>query len=216
MQQAMTSELRPVDELSNLITHGFGLLLAVAATLLLMPIVIARQELQTILACGVYCTTLLLLYAASTLSHAFHDLDLRRLFRMLDQACIFLLIAGSMTPFAVVYLNQGHWWLFLPVMWVLAGAGVLFVWYQRNLSDLGKVTYGILGWLPIVAIGELFHHAPFGLVLWIIAGGMLYTVGTVFLAYDRKIRYFHALWHMFVVAGSGCHYVGILVYIALR
>jgi hemolysin III len=212
----MTSELRPADEIPNLITHGLGLALSVAATLLLMPIVMAGQDLRTILACGVYCLTLILLYAASTLSHTFHDLDLRRLFRMLDQACIFLLIAGSMTPFAVVFLNQGRWWLFLPVMWGLAGAGVLFVWYRRNLTGLGKVAYGILGWLPVVAIRELSHHAPFGLLLWIVAGGVLYSVGTIFLAFDRKVRYFHALWHMFVVAGSICHYVGVLVYIALR
>jgi len=212
----MTSEHRPADEISNLITHGLGLALSVAATLLLMPIVMARQEPRIIVACGVYCLTLVLLYAASTLSHTFHDLDLRRLFRMLDQACIFLLIAGSMTPFAVVFLHQGRWSLFLPAMWTLAGAGVLLVLYRRNLSGPAKFAYGVLGWLPIVAIRELMHHAPFGLLLWIVAGGVLYSVGTVFLAFDRKIRYFHALWHMFVVAGSICHYVGVLVYIALR
>jgi hemolysin III len=212
----MTSEHRPADEISNLITHGFGLALSVAATLLLMPIVMAGQEPRVILACGVYCLTLVLLYSASTLSHTFHDLDLRRLFRMLDQACIFLLIAGSMTPFAEVFLRQGRWWLFLPAMWTLAGAGVLLVLYQRNLSGPAKIAYGVMGWLPIVAIRELMRHAPFGLLLWIVAGGVLYSVGTVFLAFDRKIRYFHALWHMFVVAGSICHYVGVLVYIALR
>lgn len=212
----MTSEQRPADEISNLITHGLGLLLSLAATFLLMPIVMAGHDLRTTLACGVYCLTLVLLYGASTLSHTFHDLDLRRLFRTLDQACIFLLIAGSMTPFAVVFLHQGRWCLFLPAMWALAGAGVLLVLRRRNLTGPAKFTYGVLGWLPIVAIRELGHYAPLGLLLWIAAGGAFYSIGTIFLALDRKVRYFHALWHMFVVAGSICHYVGVFVYVALR
>jgi len=105
----MTGEQRPADEMSNLLTHVLGFLLSLAATFLLMPIVMARQELRTTLACGVYCLTLVLLYGASTLSHAFRDRGLRRMFRTLDQACIYLLIAGSMTPFALVFLRQGRW-----------------------------------------------------------------------------------------------------------
>ena len=212
----MTSEQRPADEMSNLLTHVLGFLLSLAATFLLMPIVMARQELRTTLACGVYCLTLVLLYGASTLSHAFRDRGLRRMFRTLDQACIYLLIAGSMTPFAVVFLRQGRWWLFLPAMWALAVAGVLFVLRRRDLSGPVKITYGALGWLPVVAFPELSRHAPFGLLLWIVAAGAFYSTGTIFLALDRRVRYFHALWHMFVVAGSICHYVGVLVYVALR
>ena len=190
--------------------------MSLAATFLLMPIVMARQELRTILACGVYCLTLVLLYGASTLSHAFRDRGLRRMFRTLDQACIYLLIAGSMTPLAVVFLRQGRWWLFLPAMWALAAAGVLFVLRRRDLSGPVKITYGALGWLPVVAFPELSRHAPFALLLWIVAGGAFYSTGTIFLAFDLRVRYFHALWHMFVVAGSICHYVGVLVYVALR
>mgnify|MGYP001101878132 FL=1 len=212
----MTGEQRPGDELANLLTHALGFLLSLAATFLLMPIVIARQDLRTALACGVYCLTLVLLYGASTLSHAFRDRGLRRMFRTLDQACIYLLIAGSMTPFAVVFLRQGRWWLFLPAMWALAVAGVLFVLRRRDLSGPVKITYGALGWLPVVAFPELSRHAPFGLLLWIVAAGAFYSTGTIFLALDRRVRYFHALWHMFVVAGSICHYVGVLVYVALR
>ena len=202
--------------MSNLLTHVLGFLLSLAATFLLMPIVMARQELRTTLACGVYCLTLVLLYGALSLSHAFRDRGLRRMFRTLDQACIYLLIAGSMTPFAVVFLRQGRWWLFLPAMWALAVAGVLFVLRQRDLSGPVKITYGALGWLPVVAFPELSRHAPFGLLQWIVAAGAFYSTGTIFLALDRRVRHFHALWHMFVVAGSICHYVGVLVYVALR
>ena len=212
----MTSEQRPADEMSNLLTHVLGFLLSLAATFLLMPIVMARQELRTTLACGVYCLTLVLLYGALTLSHAFRDRGLRRMFRTLDQACIYLLIAGSMTPFAVVFLRQGRWWLFLPAMWALAARGSPVRPARRDLSGPVKITYGALGWLPVVAFPELSRHAPFGLLLWIVAAGAFYSTGTIFLALDRRVRYFHALWHMFVVAGSICHYVGVLVYVALR
>jgi len=212
----MTGEQRPADEMANLLTHLLGFLLSLAASFLLLTIVMVRQELRTTLACGVYCLTLVLLYGASTLSHAFRDRGLRRMFRTLDQACIYLLIAGSMTPLAVVFLRQGRWWLFLPTMWTLAVAGVLFVLRQRDLSGPVKITYGALGWLPVVAFPELSRHAPFGLLVWIVAAGAFYSTGTIFLALDRRVLYFHALWHMFVVAGSICHYVGVLVYVALR
>jgi hemolysin III len=212
----MTGEQRPADEMANLLTHVLGFLLSLPATFLLMPIVMAGQELRTTLACGVYCLTLVLLYGASALSHAFRDPGLRRRFRTLDQACIYLLIAGSMTPLAVVFLRQGWWWLFLPAMWALAVAGVLFVLRRRDLSGPVKLTYGALGWLPVVTFPELSRHAPSGLLLWIVAAGAFYSTGTIFLALDRRVLYFHALWHMFVVAGSICHYVGVLVYVALR
>lgn len=210
----MTSEQRPVDESANLITHGLGFLLSVLASVYLMRLVIAGHHPQTIVACGVYCSTLVLLYAASTLSHAFHELSWRRLFRTLDQACIFLMIAGSFTPFAVVFLNHGWWRLLLWGMWLLALVGVVFVLRLRNLSGLAKAPFGVMGWMPVVALGELYKNAPLDMLLWIVAGGAFYSIGAIFLALDRRVRYFHAMWHVLVVAGSICHYVGVIVYVA--
>ncbi len=208
----MTSENRPVDETANLLTHGFGLLLSLVATVYLMRLVIPGHHTRTIIACGVYCATLILLYTASTLSHTFHDLRLRRMFRTLDQACIFLLIAGSFTPFAVIFLNHGWWWVLLWAMWLLAFAGIVFVILQRNLSGIAKIPYGIMGWLPIIALPELHRRAPLDMLFWIITGGALYSTGAIFLALDRRVRYFHALWHALVVAGSMAHFVGVIVY----
>lgn len=210
----MSSEERPADESANLITHGLGFLLSVLATVYLMQLVISGHHLRTIVACAVYCSTLVLLYAASTLSHAFHDLDWRRVFRTLDQACIFLMIAGSFTPFAAVFLNRGWWRLLLWSMWFLALLGVLFVLRRRNLSGLAKVPFGVMGWLPVVALGELYQRAPLNMLLWIVAGGAFYSIGAIFLALDRRVRYFHAAWHLFVIAGSICHYIGIIAYVA--
>ncbi len=208
------SELRPIDEAANLFTHGIGLLLSLVATGYLMGLVVAEHQTRTIVACAVYCATLVLLYAASTLSHTFYDLDWRRVFRTLDQACIFLLIAGSFTPFAVVFLNHGWWRLMLWAMWLLAFAGIVFVLCRRDLSGPAKIPYGVMGWLPVVALWELYQRAPLNMLLWIVAGGASYSIGAIFLSLDRKVRYFHAVWHVLVVAGSICHYVGIVVYVA--
>ncbi len=207
----MTTEHRPVDEAANLLTHGLGLVLSLIATAVMMWVV-ADENVRTIAACGVYCLTLILLYGGSTLSHSFHDLELRRLFRTIDQACIYLLIAGSFTPFAVIYLGHGWWWLSLVAMWVLAIAGVLFALRLRNLSGAAKVTYAILGWLPAVTLWELYQRAPPEMLVWMLAGGFFYSSGTIFLKYDRKVRYLHALWHVFVIAGSVCHYIAVLVF----
>ena len=97
-------------------------------------------------------------------------------------------------------------------MWVLAIAGVLLVLRQRDLSGAAKMTYGLLGWLPVVSLWELSQQAQPGLLFWLLAGGCFYSIGTIFLRYDRKVRYLHALWHAFVLAGSICHYIAILVY----
>jgi hemolysin III len=205
----MTSEHRPVDEVANLLTHGFGLFLSIAATVVMMWIVAGEGPL-TIAACSVYCLTLILLYAASTLSHTFHDLAWRRFFRTLDQACIYLLIAGSFTPMAVLFLGHGRWWWILISMWVLAFSGVILVLRLRNLGGAAKITYGLLGWLPAVSLWELYQHAPLDVLIWLLAGGFFYSSGTIFLWLDRKVRYLHALWHAFVIAGSSCHYVAVL------
>lgn len=201
---------RPVDEHANLVTHGLGFFLSVAASAFLMTRAVEGHEPVNIAACGIYCGSLTGLYAASTLSHSFHDLAWRRFFRTLDQACIFLLIAGSFTPVGVVYFTKG-WWPLLPAaMWVLALCGVVVVLWQRHLTPAAQMTYGILGWLPVISLPLLIARAPIEILLWMIAGGLFYTLGAVFLCFDRSIRYFHAMWHTFVMAGSACHYFAIL------
>jgi hemolysin III len=200
-----------VDEHANLITHALGFLLSVAGTAVLMTLVVKTHRTINIVACGIYCFSLMGLYAASTLSHLFHDLAWRRFFRTLDQACIYLLIAGSFTPIAVVLLWDGWWPTLLTVMWALAIFGVLLVLRMRNLTPAARLTYGILGWLPIISLKTLFDAAPFEISALIVAGGLFYSGGAVFLRFDLQIRYFHALWHLFVIAGSICHYVAILL-----
>ena len=148
----MTSLVRPSGETANVITQALGLLLGIAGSAYLLSVVSDRSRV-TIIACGVYCLTLLLVYGSSTFSHAFHDLEWRRWYRMLDQASIFLMIAGSYTPIGVTVLGHDGWWLLLVAMWVFALLGVVRVLQVGDLTAGAKFTYGILGWLPVVALG---------------------------------------------------------------
>ncbi len=205
------AEERPEDEYANLITHAFGFLLSLAASGLLISIAVKHAPTRVVIACVVYSCSLIGLYAASTLSHMFYDLAWRRFFRTVDQIFIYLLIAGSFTPVAVVFLWDRWWPLLLVMMWVFALLGVLLVLRVRHLSPLQMCTYGLLGWLPVISLKTIFEAAPFEILIWIVAGGLCYSVGTLFLAFDWYARYFHAMWHTLVIAGSTCHYIAILL-----
>lgn len=203
-------EVRPPDEYANLATHALGFVLSLIGSAVLMKMALRGHPLRVVVACGIYCTSLITLYLASTLSHAFHDLKWRRLFRTVDQSSIFLLIAGSFTPFGVVYLWNGNWPALLAVMWLLALFGVGLTIRVRNLPAAARWTYGFMGWLPIIALPGIVELAPLNVLLWILAGGLFYSAGTVFLRLTLRVRYCHAVWHTFVIAGSACHYVAIV------
>lgn len=204
-------EHRPADEFANFLTHGFGFLLSIAAAVWLMVILGDHGRTAFVVACGVYCFTLTGLYAASTLSHAFHTPARRRFFRTLDQVFIFLLIAGSFTPFGVVVYTRSWWPLLFAAMWVLALLGVMMVLWKRNLTPRAQIMYGVLGWLPVISFPMLSHTLPAEMMTWIVAGGLSYMAGTLFLMNDHRVRYFHAMWHTLVIAGTTCHYVAILM-----
>lgn len=206
----MTSLARPPDEFANALTHALGFFASVPAVGYLL-IRMAGQPTAVRAACCLYSLTLLLVYGTSTLSHLFYDSAWRRRFRMCDQACIFLLIAGTYTPFAMIYLNHGAWWSLLAGMWTLSALGIGRVVQVSDLSSTDKFSYGLLGLLPLVAIGELTRSASPGVTAGIVAGGVCYLVGTPFLRLSASVRYAHAIWHLLVIAGSACHY-GALVF----
>lgn len=205
----MTSLERPQDEMANVITHGIGLLLSVAAACCLMERV-QHQANAKVIACGIYSITLVLVFGTSTLSHLFHDLRWRRRFRTLDQACIFLLIAGTYTPVAVAYVYRGWWPLVLVCIWCLALIGVLRVTQVRDLSRKDKILFGLMGFLPAVTLGELFRFAPTEVIVGVIMGGACYSFGAIFLRISTTVRYAHAIWHLFVVLGAAFHFWAIL------
>ncbi len=194
---------------ANFLTHALGLGLAVLGTAHLLGVAYARGDEWQFVGCGVYGLTLILLYAASTLSHSFQDARRRNFWRMMDQVCIFLLIAGSFTPFGLTYLRDGWLLGILFVMWGLAFFGIFFKVSYSRLDNVSTSTYVMMGWLPVVAIDPIITRFPSEALAWIVAGGVCYTVGTWFLTYDHKAKYFHAVWHLLVIGGSACHYMAI-------
>lgn len=209
----MTSRIRPPDELANVLTHGLGLLLSVTAAVCLMARVV-DQSAGVKFGCGVYSAALILVYGSSTLSHLFYDIVLRERFRTLDQACIFLLIAGTYTPFAIVYMNRGEWLGLLLLMWLIAVVGVWRVLILRDLPRVDKLLYGVLGLLPMFALPDLARQAPAPLINWIVAGGSCYLLGTIFLRFSAVVLYTHAAWHVMVMMGSACHYRAVWLAVA--
>lgn len=199
------------EERLNWLTHGAGFLLGIVGVALLLPQVAQTGDRVQLISCAVYGLTLLAVYLASTLSHLFHHTHLRRRFRILDQACIFLLIAGTFTPPALTYLREGYWWFLHGSIWTVALAGFASkAFFAHQIEAVSTTLHVALGWGPVVAIKPLLVSAPFGLFIWLLAGGICYTVGTVFLNRDRA--YYHVVWHVLVIAGSVCHYVGIYQY----
>lgn len=196
------------EELANSVTHGLGLVLSLLGAALLVPQ--ASETASPIgVGCLVYVATLVAVYGASFLSHAVQAPVWRQRFRMLDQGFIYLLIAGTYTPYALVYLGP-EWSLLSVAMWgtaLLGFASKVFARYRIDSVSLGL--YLVLGWLPIVAARPLLERVPVEGLWWIVAGGLAYTFGTVFLRFDTRYRYFHAIWHVLVIAGSACHFAGV-------
>jgi hemolysin III len=159
------------------------------------------------LGAGVFATTLVAVYAASTLSHLFVQPGWRHRFRILDQAVIYLLVVGTYTPFGLAYLRSGWWLAFLALLWALALAGFLSrLFFSHRLGATAVWTYVVLGWAPVVSAPALSALLPADVLWWMFAGGLCYTIGTLFLITSGRYRYLHAIWHMAVIAGSTCHY----------
>jgi hemolysin III len=202
-----------LEEVANAATHALGLVAAAAGALMVVLAAARRGDAWHVLACAVYAATLVGAYAASTLSHVARTPRWRHAWRIADQAIIFLFIAGSWTPFAVAHLRGGAWWVLHAAVWAIAAFGFVSKTLFAHRVRLGTVSTGLYvlqGWLPLFAA----PHMPFAPAAWLVAGGVCYTAGLGFFAYDHRIRYFHAAWHVMVIAGSACHFLGILLYCA--
>jgi hemolysin III len=206
----LPAPLSPSEELANSITHALGLVLSIAGTALLVDRAVHYGDTLQVWGVSIYGATLVALYAASTLSHSFARPSLRHFFRTVDQVCIFLLIAGTFTPLALTYFVGGWWWALFLGFWGLALAGIFCKLFYTKLHNVSISAYVCLGWLPIVAIKPIFELVPGAVLGWIAAGGLFYTLGTLFLLRDDRVPYFHATWHVLVIAGSACHYYAIL------
>src|SRR5271168_1113846 len=199
-----------IEELANSITHGIGLALSIAGFVVLLVLAAVRGSAWHIVGCAIYGTTLICVYTASTLYHSIPRPKFRRILKILDHCAIYLLIAGTYTPFLLVNLRGSWGWSLFGVMWGLALAGVLFkLWFVDHFPILSTSFYVLMGWVGIVAFKPVLSHIPAAGLLWLVIGALMYMLGVVFYAV-KKIPFNHVIWHLFVMAGSACHYVAIL------
>ena len=202
------------EEIANSVSHGLGLLAAVAGTLLLLAAALSHSDTTLTIAVAVFGLTMLLLYGTSTLYHAWPRTRMKQVLRTVDHAAIFLLIAGSYTPFTLGPLRGPWGWVLLGVVWGLAGLGVTLKMMRGVCHPkLSLFLYLSMGWLILVAIRPLWLHLPMPGFLWVVAGGVAYTGGVVFYAAEH-VRYGHFVWHLFVLAGTACHFLAVLWYVA--
>ena len=203
------------EEAANAITHGLGFLLSVLGAAAMTIWVLRAGDAWRALGCIIYAASLPTMYAMSTLSHSCTSPIRKRFFRTLDQGFIYLLIAATYTPFSLSFLRTTPWWLFLALMWTIAIGGFLSkILLAHRVDAVSTWIYVVLGWMPVAAGSSLVGLVPTAGLWWMVIGGLCYTLGTVFLIFDLHVRYFHALWHLFVIAGSACHFFVIFLFVA--
>ena len=203
------------EEIANSISHGLGLVAALAATPFLVLQAVRRGDAGFVVGASVFAATMVLLYLASTLYHALPIGQAKRVFRVIEHAAIFLLIAGTYTPFTLGVLRGAWGWTLLGLVWGLAVAGVVLKAFDRMSHPIVSTSlYLLMGWLIVIAVNPLYARVPASGLLWLVAGGVAYTAGVAFFAADSRLRYGHFIWHLFVMAGTACHYFAVLWYTA--
>lgn len=204
-----------IEERVNSAIHGLGLLLALAALPLLVVAAVRYGSVWHVVSFSIYGATLVLMYAASTIYHATRHVPRKEWLQVVDHVSIFLLIAGTYTPFTFVTLRGGWGWSLFGVVWGLAAVGIaLKVVFGDRFEVLSTLVYIAIGWLALVAIVPLVRALPVGGLVWLFLGGILYTAGTVFYLWER-LPFSHAVWHGFVLAGSVCHFFAVLYFVLL-
>ncbi len=201
------------EEIANALTHGIGALLGVAALTLMIVMSVKYSDTARVISSLIYGSSLILLYLASTLYHSIQSPRAKRIFQLLDHCAIYILIAGTYTPFMLISLKGTWGYSLLIAIWSLAIFGIVFkVIFHDRYAKVSLFTYLAMGWLCILVGGEMLSKIPTGGLLFLLAGGLAYTFGTIFFVLDR-IPFNHAIWHLFVLAGSVCHFFAIYQYV---
>jgi len=204
------------EELANSITHGIGLLLATAGMVVLVVLASLRGTARHIVTCSIYGSTLVFMYAASTIYHSVRGPRVKHVLRIIDHSAIYLLIAGTYTPFTLVQLGGGWGWTLFGLVWGLTVVGIAWkAIFIRRFAIVGVVIYILMGWMVVIAAKPLLERVPPGAIAWLFAGGIAYTGGIIFFA-SKRIPHHHAIWHVFVLIGSVCHYIAVLLYVVPR
>lgn len=200
------------EEIANSITHGVGVALGVAALAILVTFAGLRGDPWRVVSFSIYGSTLVIAYLASTLYHSFPGPRAKDVLRVIDHASIYLLIAGTYTPFALVHLRGGWGWTIFGLIWGLAAVGVAVKALAfAKMRVVSMILYVGMGWLIVIAFKPLLVAIPLAGLIWLLAGGLSYTLGLIFFKLDR-VPYNHAIWHLFVLGGSVCHFFSLLLY----
>lgn len=198
------------EEIANAITHGLGALMAIAALVILTVFSAIKGNAWHIVSFTIFGATLVILYLASTLYHSLHNEKVKTLFRKFDHMSIYLLIAGTYTPFCLTVLNNWIGWTLFGIVWGSAILGVILkAFFTGKKELLSTILYVLMGWVALFAIKPLFDSVSLTTFILLMTGGVFYTAGTYFFTKDR-IKYFHSIWHLFVLAGSTFHFFAVL------
>ncbi len=201
------------EESANQITHGFGWALSAIGVSQLLPAAYENHQGPVLFSCVLYAVSLVSLFAVSTLSHSFRARQLRHFFRTLDQSLIALFMAASFTPFAVVYMTDPLGRFLLIAEWGVAIAAIFYKILIRRRRNVGLWVYLVLGWLPTIGAGSLIQQMPAMGLAYLAGGGILFMCGIYFWIRDVRVRYSHAVWHVFVIGGAACHFCAIHLYV---
>jgi len=201
------------EEIANSVTHGIGVALAIAALVLLVVFASLQGNPWKIVSFSVYGASLVTLYLASTFYHSFRKPRLKQIFQIIDHASIYILIAGTYTPFTMVTIRGPWGWSIFGIIWGLALMGVVFkIFFIKKFRILSVIIYILMGWLIVGAMHEIVANLDTMGLIWLILGGVAYTGGVYFFA-NHKIKFNHAIWHLFVLGGSICHFFAILFHV---
>ena len=204
------------EETLNVITHGIGFILSIVALVILIVYAAKYGTARHITSFAIFGGSLIVLYAASTLYHYAKNPELRLKLNILDHSAIYVLIAGTYTPFTLIVLKGWVGWTIFGISWGLALAGILFkVFYFGKYDKISTIAYVLMGWVIIFAIKPLIESFPTAGLMWLLAGGISYSIGAFFFSY-KGIRFNHAIFHVFVLLGSFCHFMSIFLYVLPR
>jgi hemolysin III len=206
-------KLRFLEEVGNSITHGVGAALSIAALVILVVFAVLQGNPSKIVSFSIFGSSLIILYTASTLYHSFSNKTVKRYFKIFDHAAIYLLIAGTYTPFTLILLKGAWGWTIFGIIWVLAIVGVIFkLLFIERFPKISTTIYLLMGWLILIAIKPMLESVPVGGLVWLLAGGLAYSTGVIFYVWE-KLPFNHTIWHLFVLAGSICHFFSVLFYV---
>ncbi len=201
------------EEVIHAATHGAGVILSIAGLSWMLYLSIGSADPWRIIASVVYGSSMIALFLASTVYHALHASPYKHAYKLIDHCAIYVLIAGTYTPFLLVAIrSSGGWWLF-GIIWTLATAGIITkLYYRHRYPRLSLAGYLLMGWLIVAAAPQIADAVGSRGTLWLVAGGLSYTVGAIFYA-ARRMTYHHVIWHLFVLVGGFCHFVAVAWYV---